>query len=287
MIFSTVYAMAKGKGKMVYMALGWFLFTVLPVVPLAATGVAKAPVADRYLYVSSTAVALLLGWIVWRVSKMWGKAGWYGWVIVAVIASSFFFKTFVRCNTWTDKLVLWKDAVLYSPGHGVPRNQYGLALLDGRRWREALEQFAKVLEPTTVAGPKTRAHAADNIGFIYMNTGRMKKAIPYFEQAIKLAPWDVVAYHDLGIVYLQLAQRSDNLGYLEKSREYLEKAVKVDPTVINTHYFLGVVYAHSGDVRDAMREFKRVVDMDPQHPYAKRAREWIKRLSSMDGTPSP
>ena len=153
--------------------------------------------------------------------------------------------------------------------------------------REALRQFALVLEPSTEASPETRAHAADNIGFILMGQGRFRESIPYFERAIELAPWDVIAYHNLGIVYLQMAKRDDNLVYLKDAQKYLEKALQVNSTIIDTHYFLGVVYAHSGEGRKALKEFRVVVEMDPQHPYAPRAMEWIKRLSSMDGTLSP
>jgi len=283
MALSVAYAFVRGRGKVVALSLGWFLFGLLPVLPLAATGVAKTPVADRYLYLPSFAVALVLSWAMWRGGKAWGKGVTLGLVFTLLVSLSFFGVTFGRCVTWTDKLALWKDTARKSPGFGTPLNQYGVALMERKRIQEALQQFALVLKPATRASPETRAHAADNIGFILMGQRRFEDSIPYFEKAIKLAPWDVIAYHNLGIVYMQMAKRGNNPEYLGKAREYLEKAVQVNPTIIDTHYFLGVVYAHSGDGERALREFKRVINMDPRHPYAPRAREWIVRLSSKKG----
>ena len=161
-----------------------------------------------------------------------------------------------------------------SPRFGTPRNQYGVALMERGRIGEALRQFALVLEPSTVASAETRAHAADNIGFIHMQRGRLKEAIPYFLRAIRTAPWDAVAYHNLGLVYLEMARRSHRVEQLDRSRRHLERAVAID-----THYFLGVVYAHLGRRREALREFRAVVEMDPQHPCVPRARRWLRRLS--------
>ncbi len=277
---STFLSLFKGRGRWVAFSMWWFLVSLMPVLPLAATGVAKTPVADRYLYLSSFAVVFLLSWLFWKVGKGWREGISLGMVFTLLISLSFFAVTFKRCVTWTDKLALWRDTVLRSPGFGTPLNQYGVALMERKRVQEAMRQFALVLEPTTQASPETRAHAADNIGFILMGQRRFKEAIPYFERAIKLAPWDVIAYHDLGILYLEMAKMTDNLEYLGKARSYLEKAIQVNPTIIDTHYFLGVVYAHSGHEKKALREFRKVVEMDPQHPYAPRARAWMKRLSS-------
>ena len=287
LVLSTFYSLAKRRSGLVAFSLWWFLVALLPVMPLAAAEVAKTPVADRYLYLSSFAVAFLLSWLFWRMGRGWEEGVSLGVVFTLFLSLPFFAVTFKRCVTWTDKLALWEDTVHKSPGFGTPLNQYGVALLERKRVREALQQFALVLEPSTEASPETRAHAADNIGFILMGQGRFRESIPYFERAIELAPWDVIAYHNLGIVYLQMAKRDDNLVYLKDAQKYLEKALQVNSTIIDTHYFLGVVYAHSGEGRKGLKEFRVVVEMDPQHPYAKRAREWIKRLSSMDGTPSP
>ena len=232
---------------------------------------AKTPVAERYLYLPSVALALLVPWASLRPPR--------GAIPPLLLSAAFLPVTFARCTLWSDKLALWEDTVRKSPRFGTPRNQYGVALMERGRIEEALRQFALVLEPSTVASAETRAHAADNIGFIHMQRGRLEEAIPYFLRAIRMAPWDVVAYHNLGIVYLEMARRSHRVEQLDRSRRYLERAVAVDPGVIDTHYFLGVVYAHLGRRREALREFRAVVEMDPQHPCVPGARRWLRRLS--------
>lgn len=283
MALSVAYAFIRGRGKVVALSLGWFLFGVLTVLPLAATGFAVTPVADRYLYVPSFAVALILSWAMWRGGKAWDKGVTLGLVFTLLVSLPFFGVTFGRCVTWTDELALWRDTVRKSPGFGLPLNQYGVSLLEKKKTREALQQFALVLKPTTRASSGIRSLAMNNIGFTLIRQGRFKESIPYFQKAIRLDPRNVFAYYNLGILYLRMAKKSDAPGYLVRAREYLEEAVQVNPTIIDIHYFLGVVYAHSGDKEKALREFKRVISMDPRHPYAPRAREWIERLSLEKG----
>ena len=90
--------------------------------------------------------------------------------------------------------------------------------------------------------------------------GNYREALPYFEQAVSLYPYNGRILHALGTTYY-------NLGILDKAEEILQKATKyfVDP---NTFYNLGLVYSQTGLFQEAEEEFKYALYLIPKFTKA-------------------
>jgi len=52
-------------------------------------------------------------------------------------------------------------------------------------------------------------------------------------------------------------------GLLDQAARYYEKAVAAAPSFTLGHYDLGVAYYHRGDMPQAMRCFRRCLEIDP------------------------
>jgi O-antigen ligase/Tfp pilus assembly protein PilF len=86
------------------------------------------------------------------------------------------------------------------------------------------------------------------------------KALPYFEQAVSLYPYNGRILHALGTTYY-------NLGILNKAEEFLQKTTRylIDA---NTFYNLGLIYSQAGLFSKAEEEFKYAVYLIPKFTKA-------------------
>lgn len=104
----------------------------------------------------------------------------------------------------------------------------------------ALEQFRREIE----VDPKA-VYPRLEIAFELMKNGEHAAAVPYAEEAVKLAPGLFAAHHALGRALLEA-------GDVERATRELEAAVRLAPDVPETRAALARVYVMSGRRADAL-----------------------------------
>jgi adenylate cyclase len=121
------------------------------------------------------------------------------------------------------------------------------------------------------------AHEAYLRGLNSFNQGRellatergrqpMRKAIQYFEQAIKTDPNYAMAYVGLARTYHWLASSIGPEELYADSKTAALKALQIDDTVAEAHAALAfVLFAHEWDWGGAMREYKRAIELNPNY----------------------
>ena len=126
---------------------------------------------------------------------------------------------------------------------------------------EAAQQYEKVMQ----AEPRA-AVAANNLAWLYADSGQKLDQALQFAQAAKAELPDVAAVSDtLAFVYLK--RRQPDLA-IPLAREALAK----EPDNPTYHFRLGQAYADSGKTEDARREMAAALKLNPQFPGADEAR---------------
>jgi len=99
------------------------------------------------------------------------------------------------------------------------------------------------------------------------------KAVPFFEEAIKLDPDYYRSYAALALVYIMSSNRqwTGKLGISEveahaRAQHYLKIAQK-QPSAL-THQAAGAIYLRRGMALDSIAEFKRAIDLDPNDSWS-------------------
>ena len=82
------------------------------------------------------------------------------------------------------------------------------------------------------------------LGSAYLDSGKVKKAVNAFEQAMRLEPRTARIYVGLGFAYFKLKQHDKALGYFKQ-------AYKLDPEVGHALSGMGATYAELGEYRKA------------------------------------
>jgi tetratricopeptide (TPR) repeat protein len=102
----------------------------------------------------------------------------------------------------------------------------------------------------------------DRLGDAYLRSEQYDQAQQALNRAVLLEPNATAPYILLGETFLKLNQPIQAL-------HYLDHAVKMDPSSYLTHNLLGQAYKATGQLEEANREFRRVVELqhnDPPQP---------------------
>jgi tetratricopeptide (TPR) repeat protein len=94
----------------------------------------------------------------------------------------------------------------------------------------------------------------DRLGDAYLRNGQYNEAQQTLNRAVLLEPTSTGPYILLGQTFLKLKQPIQAL-------HYLDRAVKMDPSNYITHNLLGQAYKATGQLAEANREFKTVVEL--------------------------
>jgi tetratricopeptide (TPR) repeat protein len=149
-------------------------------------------------------------------------------------------------------LAVYKKAVDGGIAGEELRRNYGLALSETGRAKEAVEMLAQIAgssDPETV----------NAVGIAYSDAGREREAEAAFARALELDPRNVEAYVNLGIVRLRVGDPGG-------ARDRFRQSLAIDPGVPRAWNGLGVALTRLGQEREAIDAWSRAVALDP-HLY--------------------
>lgn len=123
-------------------------------------------------------------------------------------------------------------------------------------FRKAEESYKEAIELSS-RDVESRIQLAE----LYLNFNNTEKSIFYDEEVLKLDPFSIDAYIDLGIAFFD---RGD-LGEAEKR---FKKAIKIDSKNILPHQYLASVYEKKREIIFAVKEYKTIQKLDPDNEIA-------------------
>lgn len=92
---------------------------------------------------------------------------------------------------------------------------------------------------------------ADNfyqVGLLFEKSGMFNKALPYFQNAVKVDGNHSDAHYQAGFIYFHLSNLAD-------AKKSFNEAVRLAPDNYAAHYYLGMCLKNEKDYEDAMKEF--------------------------------
>ncbi len=179
---------------------------------------------------------------------------------------------------------------------------------------ERLDEAAEHLERSVSLRPETNPENFNNLGTVYQRMGRREDAVRCFRRAVELKPDFVAALRNLGRTLIELgaAREAESVlrdlvrlhpdfaaaqadlglaihlqGRTRESIELLEKAAAKAPRDPDLLFNLAAVHQAQGDTATAVRYLRRLIEANPAHPLANRAREWLAGSRWSDPLPAP
>jgi tetratricopeptide (TPR) repeat protein len=110
------------------------------------------------------------------------------------------------------------------------------------------------------------------LGNMYFDAGRFQDAARWYEAALKIEPRDPNVSTDLGIAYYYTNQP-------DRALEQFDRSLAIDPKHSKTLLNVGVVRAFGKqDLDGAARAWQQVLEVAPESPEAKAARQALEGL---------
>jgi tetratricopeptide (TPR) repeat protein len=240
------------------LSFGLLALLVSPLMAYALMPLADV-VAEHRVYISGLGFDLLAAWILSRYPR-------YSYAALAVITLTLGFLTLQRNRVWANSLTLWKDAELKSPELARPHLNLGLAYQTAGRFDEALAEYRHALS----VNPKLSL-AYVNMGGVYFSRNELDNAESALKRAVELSPSLSEPLVDLAVIALRRNQPAEAL-------ELIEKAASLGDSYL-VHLNKGDILSQLGRYEDAVREYRRAVELRPDLPQLRQQIE--KRLQHL------
>jgi tetratricopeptide (TPR) repeat protein len=215
------------------LAMTWFGAALGPSIVVAVRFISDTPVAERYLYLPSVGLSLLLGFICCQpyLGKWLKPAPW----ALALLIIAYSVATVERGMIWISNVSLWTDAAEKMPRFGEAWNNLGIAYLKLGDYDQALFAFQRSLDGVNDA--TGRSYATRNIALTYQFLGDLQRAKEYYSVALDEKDDNPEAHLGLGMIYMAEAKnikkdsgpqaQIDN--NLDLAAGYFESTLRLNP----------------------------------------------------------
>jgi tetratricopeptide (TPR) repeat protein len=227
-----------------YLPVGWFWFVVMlaPTIGLLQVGIQS--MADRYSYVASVGVFIML---------VWGAYDWMGTrrcllgTAAALAVGACAILTPRQVAYWRTSETLFLHAVEVTDNNYLAYNNLGFDLSNRGETERSMVYFQKSLE---INSNYDEAH--NNLGYALAALGRYKEATNEYIKALSLNPHLTEAHNNLGIAL-------GDLGLSDAGIHEYQVALKENPRHASAHNNYGVALAMQGKLDDAIAQFRLAV----------------------------
>ncbi len=186
------------------------LLIALPLLPvLYIPALSNAAFADRYLYLPSAGLAVLISFAIRPIfaSSKARKARALIMPAAAAVLVLYSVGSFKRSVVWKDDLTLWQDTVVKSPSSKYAHYNLALAYREKGDNKSAVSQF---LEAIRLDPAYEDAHY--NLAWVYDYSGDYYSAIAHYRDTIRLNPASADAYFNIGLIYSKEGLLSEAAG---------------------------------------------------------------------------
>jgi protein O-mannosyl-transferase len=263
--------------------LGWGCYILLIVPTVTGGGAGIQPWADRYSYLPSVSLMLLIGggllWA-WRWCERKGMPARVAFGVVGILlAFGCIMLTAEQIPIWQNGLALWQHAVREAPDLPMPYANLGV-VLDGKgdpdgalaEYKKALAlvpwyadalynsgisfeskgmlDSAEIYYQKTIAADTLYDDACVNLGNLYVRAGKLDDGIAQFRRAIAINSSDPDPYYNMGIAYY-------SEGEIEKALDCFQDALKRSPGYAKAFHNIAVIYLQFGATEPAMECFRK------------------------------
>ncbi len=259
-------------------ALLFFMVNIVLLLQILPVGMAV--MADRYTYLSSLGIFILIAFLCkTALDKKMIKQKYLNIIIVTCLLA-LSLASVSRTRVWKDSLTLWNNAVERFPGSAIALINRGASYNELGMYEEAIRDFDTVIsiDPDNEKAFYNRGlgkfkNKNDLLGamddynraiFInpnyyraYVNRSKIKGQMKDFKGAVddaktalKIKPGDEIAYTNMGLAYMFLNRTTDALNAYNR-------AIKINPNYDTAYLNRSHANYKRGDLKSACKDLKK------------------------------
>ena len=236
-------------------AWGFFCVALVPVMGFTAVGFMEySLVADHYQHVAIIGLIALVsaGIALWH-KRLHGGVHWAATAVAIVSVGALAFLTWRQNGLYSNPISLYQATLRKNPDSWLVHNNLGGMFIQSGRFQEAIEHCQRAL---TLKPNYPLAY--NNLGVALYKTGRLKEALNQFKQALLLKPDLAKAHNNLGSLLL-------DLGRVEEAIEHCRQAIALKSDYHEAHYNLGNALAQAGQSKEAIEHYWQALRIKPDY----------------------
>ena len=277
----SVFAVVWGRRRR-YLFTGWFWFvgTLLPVIGLVQVG--NQSLADRYTYIPSLGLLLVLVWGVRDLAVQWRGRAVVSTVLATAAAVLCVAMTRRQIGYWQDDETVWTRAVAVTGRNdkagynlGVACFNRGVTLAEQGAFAEAIPCYERAIR---LSPDKDDAHSS--LAYALLKTGRLAQAATEYATVLRLNPGDAESHNNLGHILARQGRPDDAI-------RHLIEALRLNPDYPEAHDNLGAVLASRGRYAEAAAQFRESLRLKPDNPGARQRLERALAADPPSEAPTP
>jgi len=237
-----------------YLAVGWFWYlgTLVPVIGLVQVG-AQA-MADRYTYLPSIGIFIMVGWGIGGLAAKWRYRQTVLGICAGVVLAAFLICTRLQVRYWQDNFKLFGHSVAVTENNFLMHDSYGGALFEKGQLNESIAQFKEALR----INPKYLG-AKRNIGIVFLKQGKTDEGIKVLTEVVNSKGQWPKAHNYLGLAYAEK-------GEFDTAIQHYKEAVRLKGDYVEAIANLGIALKEQGQVDEAIKEWQKALLLKPDEP---------------------
>ncbi|MBN1516200.1 tetratricopeptide repeat protein [Candidatus Sumerlaeota bacterium] len=243
--------------KQPYLAVGWlwYVISLIPVIGLVQVG--SQAMADRYTYLPSIGVLIMLAWAVADWTASWPHRKILLGALCGLLALGMIWGTRAQTAYWRDSVALFEHTLAVTEMNYVIQYELGLVLWQQGEAEAAADHFNRALE-IWPGYPDANV----NMAVILMTRNQFEKALTHLQRALQANPNYDKAHYNMGALFQ--AQ-----GKLDPAMAAYQQAVRCNPNHAGAYNNLGMLKGQSGKIGEAMECFHESLRIDPDNVQAR------------------
>lgn len=218
--------------------------------------------ADRLLYMPSLGIFLIIGILLAGLDRQLhnpftNRVFRLGLVVLVALLVA---RTIWRNRDWQDDMTLSFRTVQTSPNSSNAHRYLGEAYFAHGEYGLALEQY-RIAESIYAENPALLC----DLGIVLYRLGNSEEAIKYYRRAIDLAPlFPAIRFY----LALALRARGDLVGAElqdEAIIAFYDDLIRKNPSNADHHYFKAMALSSLGKLEQALYEYQRTLQIDPNY----------------------
>ncbi len=237
-----------------YLTVGWlwYLGTLVPVIGIVQVG--PQAMADRYTYVPSIGLLIIIGWGLPSIIPQFKYKKIALVAVSVVVLLSLILCTRRQVSFWQNSFKLFSHALSVTNGNPAAHSGLAKSLFEQNRLEEALFHYKEVLKFLP-----NHAKTHGDVGLILLKQGKLEEAVIQFRRALAL-DGDTLKWHSC------LALALHKLGRVDEAIIHYQQALKLyneDPLMHNN---LANALLQKGKPDDAIKHYEYSIQLKPEQP---------------------
>jgi len=205
-VLGIVWWFRNGGLKPIFMALGCFVATLLPVLGFIDHYFLRfSHVGDHFQYLASMAPLTLVGALLVKLMDLIPKRlRLIGYIFPSMLLLALLSRTWSRVPVFFDDLSLWSETIELNPNAWLAQSNLGFDLIKRGQPSAAIENLQKSIE----LNPH-QEWTYYNLGIAYSSLEDYEQAIRYFKLAIEEYPDTLMFHNNLGAALRRTGRQAE------------------------------------------------------------------------------